>query len=78
MFSTDRKAVVVGGSNGIGLAICKALVQRGYYIEICDCVQPEEGVLASDSYKGVEIVYFPYTQSTSSTQLRNAISSGRE
>ena len=50
MFSNDRKAVVVGGSNGIGLAICKALFQRGYYIEICDCVQPEEGVLATDSY----------------------------
>ena len=50
MFSTDRKAVVVGGSNGIGLAICKSLVQRGYYIEICDCVQPEDGVLASNSY----------------------------
>ena len=50
MISNDRKAVVVGGSNGIGLAICKALVQRGYYIEICDCAQPEEGVLATDSY----------------------------
>lgn len=41
-----KKAVIVGGSNGIGLAISKNLIDRGYYLEICDRSSPEEGVLA--------------------------------
>lgn len=45
-----KKAVVVGGSNGIGLAISKKLIDRGYYIEICDRAAPDEGVLPADSY----------------------------
>lgn len=40
-----NKAVIVGGSNGIGLAISKNLIDRGYYLEICDRSGPEEGVL---------------------------------
>lgn len=40
-----KKAVVVGGSNGIGLAISKDLINKGFFIEVCDCVLPEEGVL---------------------------------
>ncbi len=40
-----KKAVVVGGSNGIGLAISKQLILLGYYLEICDRSAPEEGVL---------------------------------
>ena len=40
-----KKAVVIGGSNGIGLAIAKDLMNRGYYLEICDRSLPEEGVL---------------------------------
>lgn len=40
-----KKAVIVGGSNGIGLAISKNLIDRGYYLEICDRSGPEEGVL---------------------------------
>ena len=35
-----NKAVVVGGSNGIGLAIARELRQRGYFLEICDKVAP--------------------------------------
>lgn len=40
-----KKAVIVGGSNGIGLAISKNLIERGYCLEICDRSGPEEGVL---------------------------------
>lgn len=40
-----KKAVVIGGSNGIGLAISKNLIEKGFFIEICDRVLPEEGVL---------------------------------
>lgn len=40
-----KKAVVVGGSNGIGLAISKKLIERGYFLEICDRLGSDEGVL---------------------------------
>ena len=46
----QKKAVVVGGSNGIGLAISKELIERGYYLEICDRSGPDEGVLDQNSY----------------------------
>ena len=45
------KAVIIGGSNGLGLAICKELEQKGYFLEICDLVEPEEGVLSKECYK---------------------------
>lgn len=46
----DKKAVVVGGSNGIGLAICKKLIDRGYYLEICDRSGPEEHVMDQNKF----------------------------
>lgn len=46
----SKKAVIVGGSNGVGLAISKVLADRGYYLEICDRICPEEGILPVDSY----------------------------
>lgn len=45
-----KKAVVVGGSNGIGLAISKNLIDRGYFIEICDITNPDEMALPKESY----------------------------
>ena len=45
-----RKAVIVGGSNGIGLAISKKLISEGYYLEICDRTGPEEGILNAESF----------------------------
>lgn len=45
-----RKAVVVGGSNGIGLAIAKELVARDYYVNIVDLREPEEGILPKDRF----------------------------
>ena len=34
MIENQKKAVIVGGSNGVGLAICKNLIERGYFLEI--------------------------------------------
>ena len=45
-----KKAVVIGGSNGIGLAICKELIERGFFIEICDRNDPKKDVLNANSY----------------------------
>lgn len=36
-----KKAVVVGGSNGIGLAITKNLISRNYHVCILDMVEPD-------------------------------------
>ena len=45
-----KKALVVGGSNGIGLAITKKLIDRGYRVDILDRHEPDEGVLPKDAY----------------------------
>lgn len=45
-----KKAVVVGGSNGIGLAISMNLIQKGYFIEILDRTEPEEHVFNEGTY----------------------------
>lgn len=47
---SNRKALVIGGSNGIGLAISSKLIDLGYYVEICDRTGPEEGILDPDKY----------------------------
>lgn len=41
-----KKAVVVGGSNGIGMAIAKNLISKGYHACILDRLAPEEGAFA--------------------------------
>lgn len=46
-----KKAVIVGGSNGIGLAIGRALIDKGYYVEICDKEHPEDGILKPADYE---------------------------
>lgn len=47
-----RKAVVIGGSNGIGLAISKQLIQLGYHINILDIYQPDDSI--------EHTTYYPY------------------
>lgn len=37
-----RKAIVVGGSNGIGLAVTNSLIKEGYFVNILDIVSPDE------------------------------------
>ena len=44
------KALVVGGSNGIGLAITKNLITSGYFVEILDRHGPESGILPEGTY----------------------------
>lgn len=45
-----KKALVVGGSNGVGLAISKILIEKSYFIEICDQIEPEKGILPEGNY----------------------------
>lgn len=44
------KALVIGGSNGIGAAIVKKFIASGYFVEILDRTAPEEGMFATESY----------------------------
>ncbi len=44
------KALVVGGSNGIGLAICIELIKRGYKIVIADKNKPSDNEIDNNSY----------------------------
>ena len=46
----QKKAVVVGGSSGIGLAISKILIDKGYFLEICSRTVPEKDVLSIEKY----------------------------
>ncbi|MBR4710785.1 MAG: SDR family NAD(P)-dependent oxidoreductase [Clostridia bacterium] len=45
-----KKAVIIGGSNGVGLAVSKKLIEQGYFLEICDRSAPEEGILEQAAY----------------------------
>lgn len=49
-----KKAVVVGGSNGIGLAIVKRLIEKNYHVYVLDMVEPEQGILSQKSF-----TYYP-------------------
>lgn len=42
------KAVIVGGSNGIGLAIAKEFISRGYTAEILDMAKPDASIEVFD------------------------------
>ena len=53
-----KKALILGGSNGIGLAIGQKLVEKGYYLEICSRTQPDEKYLASDCYLSFFVTFF--------------------
>ena len=44
------RAVVIGGSNGIGLAITKNLLNRGYVVDILDRSKPDEEILLGEKY----------------------------
>lgn len=44
------KALVIGGSNGIGLAIAKKLIASGYFVEILDKNDPDNAFFESGSY----------------------------
>ena len=46
----NMKALVIGGSNGIGLAISKKLNEIGYFVEILDIKNPDDEVLLREQY----------------------------
>ncbi len=46
-----KKAIVVGGSSGIGLAISKNLTEKGYFVEVLSRTSPEEGILPEGSFR---------------------------
>ena len=50
-----KKAVVIGGSNGIGLAIARDLLTRGYHICILDLCPPDKSLLAEQE----RVTYYP-------------------
>ena len=45
-----KKALVIGGSNGMGLAITHCLIDKGYYVSILDRHSPEGDSLQAGSY----------------------------
>ena len=49
-----KKAVVVGGSNGIGLAISLDLINKGFFVEILDREEPKDGFLSKNTYHYIE------------------------
>lgn len=49
-----KKALVVGGSNGIGLAIAKNLIEKGYHVYILDIKMPDSIV----DLKGENYTYY--------------------
>ncbi len=44
-----RKAVIVGGSNGIGLSIAKQLLEQNYHVLVFDRVEPDYNALDNNS-----------------------------
>ena len=52
-----KKAVVVGGSNGIGLAVSIELIKNEYFVEIVDIAAPDEEELGC----GCESYHYSYT-----------------
>ena len=57
-----KKAVVVGGSNGMGLAVSVELIRNGYYVEIADLAAPNEEELGCGreayNYSYTNLLYF--------------------
>ncbi len=45
-----KKAVVIGGANGIGAAVTRQLIKKGYFALVLDKVCPKEGELPRDGY----------------------------
>lgn len=45
-----KKAVVVGGSNGMGLAVSRKLIDKGYYVEVLDRERGDLSILPENSY----------------------------
>ncbi len=80
-----KKAIIVGGSNGIGLAITQKLITDGYFVHIFDRTEPEKGCIDLDRYEYVYCnlldfdteIFDPYAQDTSVELLMITAGFGR-
>ncbi|HFI0816810.1 TPA: SDR family NAD(P)-dependent oxidoreductase [Streptococcus suis] len=63
-----KKAVVVGGSNGIGLSIVKELAQSGYFVYVLDLVKPNLKDFCKK--ENTEYIYTDLTNINPSTFLK--------
>ena len=45
-----KKAVVIGGSNGIELAVTKNLIEKDYFVDILDICSPEDSAIPMKCY----------------------------
>ena len=63
-----KKAVVVGGSNGIGLSIVKELAQSGYFVFVLDLVKPNLKDFCKK--ENTEYIYTDLTNINPSTFLK--------
>ena len=56
----NHKAVVVGGSSGVGLALAKHLIAQNYEVCIVDRTEPQEGALDPEgfSYRFCDLRFF--------------------
>lgn len=57
-----KKAVVVGGSNGIGLAIAVNLIEKGYYVLVADKYAPDKNTLKQDGYEYIPCDLLDYDE----------------
>ena len=61
-----KKAVVVGGSNGIGLAVTRKLISEGYFVSVFDMRAPDDSFLQSNassySFEKCNLLYFDADQ----------------
>lgn len=55
-----KKAIVIGGSNGIGLALSLKLIKQGYSLIIMDRHGPDNGVLPEVSYTHIKFNLLDY------------------
>ena len=53
-----KDAVIIGGSNGIGLAVAMALVNRGYHVYILDKVKPDVRLAENHTYYYCDLLDF--------------------
>ena len=49
-----KKAIVVGGSNGIGLAIVNRLIDKNYFVYVLDVSEPDTIYLKENSYEYIK------------------------
>lgn len=52
------KAIVIGGSNGIGLSLVNSLLEKGYFVSILDLVEPDTTFLLNKNWEYSHINLF--------------------